>query len=210
MMMTNETPPKNKAFENFCLFGYLTNNLGLNLEELVTEYTLEKNDYIYRPSYKQNSIYEIMDGAIKLGSYSDSGEEYVYDVLHRCDFFGNLKYLNNQFFEFSKALIGTRIRAYPLPFFKNVITEHPAAAEWFISYIVKRWCVSEKKLGKIKENNTAKKIGFLRSYLNVKVKDTAGSEFLLYDLLTQRELGDLVGATRQTIANALKKELTES
>jgi len=204
--MIPEFPPKNIGFENFCLFGYLTEQLGLDLKGLVTESTFGKNDYVYRPATSNNAIYEIVDGAVKLGSYSDCGEEYVYDVLHRCDFFGNLKYLNGQFFEFSKALIGTRIRTYPLSFFKKVIVEHPPIAEWFISYIVKRWCVSEKKLGKIKENDTCKKISFLRSYLDVRVKDAEGSEFLLYDLLTQKDLGDLIGATRQTIAKGLKKE----
>lgn len=202
----SENPPKNTGFENFRLFGHLTDSLGLNLEKLVTEYTIGKNDYIYCPSSNQNTIYEIVDGAVKLGSYSDSGEEYVYDVLHHCDFFGNLKYLNSQFFEFSKALVSTRIRAYPLPFFKQVIVEYPVISEWFISYVVKRWCISEKKLGRIKENNTSKKISFLRSYFDVRVRDSKGSEFLLYDLLTQKDLGDLVGATRQTIAAALKKE----
>lgn len=208
--MASEIPPKTKDYENFCRSSHLTDTLELDLEGLVTERIVGKNDYIYDPSTTQNTIYEIVDGAVKLGSYSDNGEEFVHDVLHRYDFFGNLKYLNNQFFEFSKTIIDTRIRIYPLSFFKKVIVGDPAHAEWFISYVVKRWCVSEKKLGKIKENNTAKKISFLRSYFNVRIKDSKGSEFLLYDLLTQKDLGDLVGATRQTIAAALKKEQMES
>lgn len=204
--MISEIPPKSKDYENFCLFTHLTDTSEPDLEGLVTESMIGNNKYIYGPSTTQNVIYEIVDGAVKLGSYSDNGEEFVHDVLHRRDFFGNLKYLNDQFFEFSKTLVGTRIRTYPLSFFKKIIVEDPVVSEWFISYVVKRWCISEKKLGRIKENNTSKKISFLRSYFDVRVRDSKGSEFLLYDLLTQKDLGDLVGATRQTIAAALRKE----
>lgn len=201
------TRPKNKGFQIFSLHDYLKNDLGININGLVTEVKVDKNEYLYRPPAIHNFIYEIVDGAVKLGSYSESGEEYVYDVIHTGDFFGNLKYLNGQFFEFSKSLVDVRIRLYQLSFFKKVITENPKIAEWFISYLVKRWCIAEKKLGKINERKTTDKIRFLRHYFDVPIKDFHGSEHILYNLLTQKDLGDLVGTTRQTISNALKKEL---
>ncbi|WP_299672050.1 Crp/Fnr family transcriptional regulator [uncultured Polaribacter sp.] len=204
--MNEILPPLNEKLKTFSLYDYLKNDLQLNLNHLVTEIEVSKNDYLYRPPIIENFIYEIVDGAMKLGSYKESGEEYVYDVIHSGDFFGNLKYLNNQFYEFSKPLIDTRIRVYDLSFFKRVITENPKTAEWFISYLVKRWCVAEKKLGKVNEKNTIEKIRFLRHFFNVSVKDSQGTPFMLYDLLTQKDMGDLVGTTRQTIANALKKK----
>ncbi|MGB5821862.1 MAG: Crp/Fnr family transcriptional regulator [Saonia sp.] len=204
-MIVNPVHPRNKQHEDFLLFDYLRYDLGLSLGNTVKEVVIKKNDYIYCPPTQYAFVYEIVEGVVKLGSYNENGEESTYDVVYEKDFFGNLKYLNNQFFEFSKALVDTRIRMYELHFFKKTIIEEPVIAEWFISYLVKRWCIAEKKLIKINERTTQQKVQFLQSSFNIKVKDIHGEIYLLYDLLTQKDLGDLIGATRQTIANTLKK-----
>ena len=198
--------PINTNYENFDLFHYLTDSLGHKLDDKVSELIVQKNEYIYKPPLEHRYIYEVINGALKLGSYTEQGEEFVYDVVSEKDFFGNLKYLNNQFFEFSKTLTTTRLRVYQLSFFKEVIVEEPTIAEWFISYIVKRWCTAEKKLRKINERNTSEKLRFLESYFNKNINDDTGFTYKLYDLLTQKDLGDLIGATRQTISSALKKK----
>lgn len=198
--------PINTDYENFGLFHFLKDNLKYPFESKVSELTVQKNEYLYKPPTEHRYIYEVIDGAVKLGSYTEQGEEFVYDVISQKDFFGNLKYLNNQFFEFSKALTTTRLRVYELSFFKRVIIEEPIIAEWFISYLVKRWCMAEKKLRKINERNTVEKLRFLHAYFNKDIKDVEGNIHLLYDLLTQKDLGDLIGATRQTIASTIKKK----
>jgi len=203
--MLFQNPPQNKAYYKFYLYDYLTDNKEDNLNACLHGADINKHEFIYNPPNNENYIYEIVEGAVKLGSYSEDGEEYVHDILSKGDFFGNLKYLNNQFFEFSKTLIDTRVRVYDLAFFKKTITNDPLLADWFISYLLKRWCTSEKKLGNISGNNTQKRIQFLQFQFGIPVRDTNGSEHILFDLLTQKDLGDLVGATRQTISNILKK-----
>ena len=44
----------------------------------------------------------------------------------------------------------------------------------------------------------------LQSFFNVSVNDIHNNEFILFNLLTQKDLGDLIGASRQSIAKALK------
>ncbi|MDP5230069.1 MAG: Crp/Fnr family transcriptional regulator [Cellulophaga sp.] len=173
----------------------------------IKENLIEKNNHIYKPLNNNGFIYEIVSGAVKLGSYSEQGEEYVYDILQKGDFFGNLRYLNGQFFEFSKTLIDTKVRIYELNFFKKTITNDPQLSDWFISYLLKRWCISEKKMGNIMGNKIEERIAFLMNLLNSPVTNAKGEQFLLFDLLTQKDLGDLSGVTRQTIATIIKKKL---
>ncbi|WP_159439213.1 helix-turn-helix domain-containing protein [Algoriphagus halophilus] len=40
------------------------------------------------------------------------------------------------------------------------------------------------------------------SFLDQQVQDFYGNSFLLLNLLTQKDLGDLTGLTRQTVASA--------
>ncbi|MEM7486474.1 MAG: Crp/Fnr family transcriptional regulator [Bacteroidota bacterium] len=204
-MLTEIIPPINQKHQTFCLYNYLKYSTHYKLKDFTQEIIIQKNEYLYKPPFEHNYIYEVLDGAIKLGSYTDQGDEYVHDVVSQKDFFGNLKYLNNQFFEFSKTITSTRLRVYNRSFFKQIIINEPTIAEWFISYLVKRWCASEKKMRKVNERNSVEKLRFLRTYFNKEISDIEGNDHILYDLLTQKDLGDLVGATRQTIASALKK-----
>ena len=141
---------------------------------------------------------------MKLGSYTETGTEFVHDIIHTGDYFGNLKYLNNQFFEFSKTLVSSTIRMYKLDFFKEIVPQDSFLAEWFMSYLVKRWCQSEKKIKIIKEKDLQHKIKSLRSLYNLPIIDADNETYNLYDLLTQQELGDIAGASRQTISLAQK------
>lgn len=203
--MSITVSPIIEEHQAFQLFDYLKNHLQIDTQESVEEVIVRKNEYVYHTLMKRQSIYEIVEGSVKLGSYSDIGDEFVYDVLYHGDFFGNLQYLNDQFYEFSKTLVDTRIRVYDLSFFKSIVVKEPSIAEWFMAYLVKRWSGAEKKLKKINEKGTSGKISFLKSQFNILVRDVHQKEYVLFDLLTQKDLGDLVGATRQTIASALKK-----
>ncbi|WP_425639767.1 Crp/Fnr family transcriptional regulator [Algoriphagus yeomjeoni] len=198
--------PNNETYKGFNFFEHISAQKSSQSFGMVREILIKKNDYIYTPSSDHTYMYEIVEGAVKLGSYTEDGEEFIFDVLFKTDFFGDLKYLNNQFFEYSKALIDTRLRVYNRDFFKKMVILNPEVSEWFISYLVKRWCSTEKKLKKLHEKKAKEKLTFLNSYFDIKVSDAEGLEFALIDLLTQKDLGDLIGITRQTVANSSRSK----
>jgi len=179
-------PPNNSSYNSFCFYTYLLDKFKNKKHLEIKEIVIEKNNHIYKPPNNDSFIYEIVSGAVKLGSYSEQGEEYVYDVLQKGDFFGNLRYLNGQFFEFSKALIDTKIRVYELIPFKKTITNDPHLSDWFISYLLKRWCNSEKKIGNIMSNKIEDRISYLIELFNIDVHSANGEQFTLFELLTQK------------------------
>lgn len=199
--------PHNEFYRDFNFFEHITTLNPSQSFGRARELVVKKNEYIYTPSSDHLYMFEIVEGAVKLGSYTEDGEEFIFDVLFKNDFFGDLKYLNNQFFEYSKALIDTRLRIYNRDFFKQMVILSPELSEWFISYLVKRWCSTEKKLKKLHEKKVRQKLTFLNAYFDLKVMDAEGFEFALIDLLTQKDLGDLIGITRQTVANSSRNKL---
>lgn len=199
--MPTPVRPDNHSYGNFNFYDTILQLAPEELARYAQEVVVRKNEIIYDPSSDHLYMYEILEGAIKLGSYTEEGEEFTFEVLHRGDFFGDLKYLNNQFFEFSKALVDTRIRVYHRDFFKRMVVATPKISEWFISYLVKRWCSAEKKLKKLHEKKPQEKLTFIGSYLDLQVRDMHGATFHLVNLLTQKDLGDLTGLTRQTVAS---------
>ena len=91
-------------------------------------------------------------------------------------------------------------------FFKSIIIHDPKISEWFNYYLVKRWCIAETKLVKMNSRGIGEKLDFLRDHFGRTIHDIHQKDHILFDLLTQKDLGDLIGTTRQTVANALKKQ----
>lgn len=187
------------------LYQYLKHHTSYDLEHVVKEMTVQKDEHIYIPGQMTNSMYEILSGVIKLGSYGTLGQEVTYDILVSPDTFGNMKYLNGQFFEFAKTAVPTRLRVYQLDFFKKIVTEEPKVSEWSHRNIVRRWSIAEARLLHIRSYNKSEKIEAVCREFDQTVKDAEGRTHNLLSLLTMQDLGDLTGMTRQTVSQTLKK-----
>ena len=87
-----------------------------------------------------------------------------------------------------------------------MVTNNPTISNWFISYLVKRWCSAELKLKNIKEKQIEERIDYLNKHYNVEVIDAKNNAHILFDLLTKKDMGDLIGVTRQTVSSILHKE----
>ncbi|HAA14372.1 MAG TPA: Crp/Fnr family transcriptional regulator [Cytophagales bacterium] len=186
------------------LYRYLEEKGEYPLKEMVDHLVIPRNKYLYLPGASPSYIYEIVDGAVKLGSYAQDQRETIYEVLGSGDFFGNLRYINQEFFEFSKTMVGCRVRRYKLAFFRRVIIEDPRIAEWFQSRVVHRWWRAETKLFHIRGADMEGKVLMVFQLLNRKVTDARGNEHHLFWLLSQKEIGDLIGASRQTVSGVIK------
>lgn len=184
---------------SFDIYQYLQNNYSIECRKYVSVQSYETGTYIYIPVDDPHHIFEILEGGVKLGSYSPEGDEVTYDVVGRPDIFGNFHYLNNKFFEFAKALTPIALRIYELSFFKNLIVHDPLMSEWFNKYVVDRWCRAETRLFHISSGNVNSRISQLEKQLK------AIDESNIFQRLTQKDIADLIGASRQSVAQNLKK-----
>lgn len=163
----------------------------------------EKGVYLYEPPVKATPIFEIITGIVKIGSYSEDGEEICFDILGPGDFFGNLNYLDGQFFEFSRSLTEVRLRVFEIDYFKSIIISDPEVSEWFNRQIVLRWWKAENRLHAIRSLDVEAKVikvmeGFYKLNQFQDLKD-------LKKLLKLQDIADLTGLTRQTVSKVLKR-----
>lgn len=187
------------------LFDYLVSSSKYDISRYVNEIEVVKGEQIYIPGQATFCMYEIMSGAIKLGSYGSQGQEVTYDVISAPDTFGNLKYLNGKFFEFAESIANSRLRTYQLDFFKTIIVEDPVISEWFNITTVRRWSQAESRLFHIRSQDRVEKVQSVFNEFNKGIKDASGRAQNLFSLLTMNDLGDLTGMTRQTVSQVLKK-----
>lgn len=191
------------------LYEYLKKSGKYDLDSVVKELEFGKGDYVYLPGESGTYMYEVASGVVKIGSYSEDGKETMYEVLTHGDFFGNLQYLDDvPFFEFSKALTPTLIRRYKLSFYRDIIVHDPTASEWFNITTVMRWSKTERKLFNSRQADIHGKLQFIHQLYNVEISDAKGNAQNVFKLLSMKDLGDLIGTTRQTVSVTLK-ELVE-
>tara|TARA_R110001592_G_scaffold267888_3_gene534012 strand:- start:772 stop:1371 length:600 start_codon:yes stop_codon:yes gene_type:complete len=187
------------------LIEYLGSSDDYALDRVVKEIYVAKDQQIYQPGQQTNSIYEIVSGAVKLGSYGSQGQDITYDILSAPDTFGNLKYLNGQFFEFAKTIIPCHLRVYQLDFFKRIIVEDPKVSEWFNKNAVRRWSIAESRLFSIRSANSIERLQVIYNDFDREIVDSENRKHHLFSLLTKQEIGDLTGMTRQTVSQVIKK-----
>lgn len=195
---------------NFSLFEFLQDREGERLFTEVKILELDKGVILYQPPQRVTPIFEIIHGAIRIGSYSPLGEEVCYDILKSGDFFGNLQYLNGQFSEFAKTLTSVRLRVYDSSYFRRVTTHIPEAATWFSYHLVSRWCRAENRLFAVRSLDAEEKVKRTLEQFQGIVIDSNKKRHELTDLLTHQDIADLTGMTRQTVSKVLRNNLTEN
>lgn len=189
-------------------FKYLLEE-GLTGSGIMMEsYRLEKGHLIYQPPQRITPIFEIVSGAVRIGSYSPEGEEVCYDILKPGDFFGNLNCLGGQFSEFAKTLSPVKLRAYDVDFFKETIYNNPKLAAWFFKELVRRWCRAEDRLFAVRSLDATEKVKRILPYFQDQITDPDGKTNPLLKLITFQDLADLTGLTRQTVSKVMQVDVS--
>lgn len=165
----------------------------------------KKGEYIYKPSEEPHIIFEVLSGAVKVGNYAIDGTEHCYDILKPGDFFGNYRLLDGNFQEFAKTLTSVKLRQYELVFIKKIIFTDIQISELFTKYIVRRWSRAETRFFTVISEDTSVRIKRLYREFNVRVKDANGKSINIFNLFSQKDIADLTGSSRQTVANIFKK-----
>mgnify|MGYP001349337263 CR=1 FL=1 len=80
--------PNNESYLAFKFYEYISTASQVESLINVQEQVIKKGEYVYDPSSDHKYIFEVVEGAVKLGSYTDDGDEFTFDVLFKNDFFG--------------------------------------------------------------------------------------------------------------------------
>ncbi|NJL75592.1 MAG: Crp/Fnr family transcriptional regulator [Saprospiraceae bacterium] len=166
----------------------------------------KKGDYIYFPSDTPERIYVIEEGIVKLGTYNDDGAPVVHDIIGPNYFFGNLRYLNNEYFnEFAKAATVLVVSAYHLPTIKAAFAENRTLNEWLTFMIIKRWALTEARLARISSTRPVKRVQKIIIELEQLIPNSTTLNYKWFEVISQKDIADLTGMTRQTVAKIFRE-----
>jgi len=199
------------------LYNYLVDKGIPGLKEKTFLKSFKKGGLVYGPTQHYTYIYEIISGAVRLGSISSRDTEIVHEIVTPGEFFGNLRLLGDHaglfgnlrglhrpFSEFSKTLESSYMRCYEYDFFKHLMINDPNVAEWFYPKIVSRWCKTETLLICIRSLEPRERIKHVHKLFDSKIRTADDREKRLNECISYKDLADLTATTRQLVADTLK------
>jgi CRP/FNR family transcriptional regulator, cyclic AMP receptor protein len=201
-------PDKSFILKKFSLFSDLSDEEYLQLDVSDNYKEAKKDAYIYFEAYQHQNIYFIKTGLIRLGYLDGDGNKIIKDVLKPGDFFGqislNKENLNGEFAQAIKSDVS--LCSFTLDSFNNLLASKPKLALRYSKISGFRIRRFENRLENILRNDVRTRLKlFLEQLLN-EVKDSArwvGKEVHIPNYLTQEEIAQLIGTSRQTVTTLL-------
>ncbi|MBN1117223.1 MAG: Crp/Fnr family transcriptional regulator [Bacteroidales bacterium] len=158
-----------------------------------------KNQPIILNSGQTNRLYEIISGGAKLYGYSPSGEDVLIDVAVAGDFIESHDYSVSGYEEFAITLVETQLKVHFLleQSLENQL-QNPVISR-YIKYLSKRTAHLRRRLINTCSSNANTRLSYTRKFYDLEIRDSSKNPYRLIDLLSQKELGQLGGVTRQTV-----------
>lgn len=173
----------------------------------------KKSDYIYFKEDAANKVYLIDKGKVKLGYYTEDGEEVVKSILSKGEVFGEKAVLGaEKRNEFAQSLDNTTIICpIPVNTLQEVIRDNAKFSISFYKFINFRIRKLERRLEILlfKDSKTR-----LQEFIN-ELSDDYGyccdetGDIVIDHPYTQKDIASLIGTSRPTL-NILLNELKES
>jgi CRP/FNR family transcriptional regulator len=170
----------------------------------------KKGDVIYFSSSDVPRIFLLKKGNIKIVEIDEDGNECIKDIIQKGDLFGELTLesdLNSN--EFAKALTDdVVICSFLMSDFENLMLENPNLALTYTKFV-------GLKMKRIKNNYSNLMSKDAKTRLHTFIKEWAdkegkkdGNKVVLENYLTQADIAQIIGTSRQT-ATQLLNEMQE-
>lgn len=199
-------------FENVNLFNLLCPHKFIEYKECHTFDTYQKSDYIYFEEDAANKIYLIEKGKIKLGYYTESGEEIVKAILTKGELFGEKAILGeDKRTEFAQSIeSATSICPISVDTMHDLMQENKTFSLKIYKFLGLRFKKLERRLQLILFKDTKTRfLEFMKELCEEYGYDCekSGDKIIVHPY-TQKDIASLIGTSRSNL-NVLMNELKE-
>ena len=200
-----DTQLKSEFLKNFPLFEDLSNDELAKLADIIDKKESPKYHFIYQPGDLTDSIYFLEKGTIKIGTHSEEGKEVIKSILHPQAMFGELSLLGEERRpDFAKTMdSATTYYVMKVSAFKEIVRKNSKLSMKLISLLGRKLKNTERRLeSMILKDARARIIDFLKDNAKNQGRQV-GFEMLLKHSLTQQDIANFTGTSRQTVTSVL-------
>ncbi len=170
----------------------------------------KKGDVIYFSSSEVPRIFLLKKGNIKIVEVDEDGNETIKDIIQKGDLFGELTLENDKNSnEYAKALTDdVVICSFLLSDFENLMLQHPNLALTYTKFVgLKMKRIKNSYANLMSKDAKTRLYTFIKEWAEKEGK-TQGNKVTIENYLTQADIAQIIGTSRQT-ATQLLNEMEE-
>lgn len=200
-----QTAAKLWYLEQFDLLKVLSNREKMTMAERVIDNYYKKDDPIMFPFNSQKTVYMLKKGIVKVGNYTDNGEENLKYVLNSGNIFGEMALADGNANDFAVAAEECIVCSVNLSFIEEMMMRNKSFNVAVYKLIGLRLRKIERKLSSIMFKDSSTRIlEFMQELARDFGRDQNG-QLVVKNFLTHKDIAKLTFTSRQTVSSVLNK-----
>ncbi|BDS14324.1 Crp/Fnr family transcriptional regulator [Aureispira anguillae] len=200
-----QTAAKLWYLEQFDIFKVLSKRELKRMAETALHKHYKKDDPIMFPFNSQKTIYLLKEGAVKIGNYTESGEENLKYLINSGTIFGEMALVDGNSNDFAVAVESCIVCTLNTNVIQEIMTQNKAFNRGMYKLIGLRLRKVESKLSTIVYKDSFTRIvDFLKAFAQEFGKDV-DNVLVVKNFLTNTEIAKLTFTSRQTVNSVLNK-----
>jgi CRP-like cAMP-binding protein len=191
--------------DNVPLFESLTPDDRAELAALLRFQRVKKGEVLFRKESEGNALYIIQEGAVKIVLTSQLGDERIVAVFSRGDFFGEMSLLDEMPRSADAVAIEpTRLYLLNRSDFLRFLNKTDGAMETILSSLSMRLRRTDELLADASFLNIPARFAKKLLEIGEKFGHKDGDSMRIKLRLSQKDLADMIGATRESLNKELR------
>ncbi|MEC9488989.1 MAG: Crp/Fnr family transcriptional regulator [Halanaerobium sp.] len=166
----------------------------------------EAGKVIFTEGEAGGSLYILLQGRVKVSKISPDGKEKILAIIEPGDFFGEMSLIDGRpRSAMAQTLTDTRLLAVGQEQLQQLFTRHPRIAIKMLAVLSGRLRETNRQLKEVVFYNTRDRLWHELNHLARESGRRVAGGFVLENKMTHRELGELIGASRETVTRLLSR-----
>jgi CRP-like cAMP-binding protein len=192
---------------------------GVNLYKIFCPHNVKKNvgskhefvnykkeEFVYFSDEPSKHVYLVVDGRIKIGSYSDSGKEIIKAILQKGEVFGELAIIGEESRrEFAQAMEKVTICPLTIGDMDDLMKTNKNLSFKMTKLIGLRLKKAERRIESLVFKDARTRIMEFLIDSAEERGQKVGFEILVKDFLTHQDISNLTATSRQTVTTILNE-----
>ncbi|MEL6864756.1 MAG: Crp/Fnr family transcriptional regulator [Bacteroidota bacterium] len=194
--------------EQFPLFEVLSTEEKKVLMQMVKFHRLPKHSYVYETGDPSDTLYFLVKGVIKIGTYSSDNKEVIKAILHPLAMFGEMCIVGETAHpDFARAM-NQEVQYFALKVrdFRRLMRSNYDLSNKVLNLIGEKLRKTESRLeALIFKDARTRIIDYLKESAIKRGRRIGIDETLVKHTLTQQDIANITGTSRQTVTSVLNE-----
>jgi len=192
-------------FRDIALFQDLQEDQLQKLAQISSFEKFSKFQYIYSNGSKSDKLYFLKKGVVKIGNTADDGREVIKAMIHPKSLFGELSLMGQERRNNFARAMNSEVECvcFYIRDLEQFMIDHPVIQTRILRFVGQRLMHMERKVESlVLQDARTRIIEFIKDNA-IKRGRKVGFETLFKHCLTQQDIANITGTSRQTVTSVL-------